>query len=211
MKTLTINDLKFYDKNAKIHNKKQVKQIAESIKAFGFNQAVVVDKNNTIIVGHGRVEAAKLLGWSEVRLGEIRAPKGAKFVPVVRVEDLSEDEIKAYRLADNKLNESPWDMNIVIEELRDIALGELNIEITGFDSDILSDIVEDKFDVGKAYEAIKEPKTKPGDIYELGEHRVMCGDAASDQDFRTLMSDKKKAVSYSPTRHITLITDRKAD
>ena len=168
MKTLTINDLKFYDKNAKIHNKKQVKQIAESIKAFGFNQAVVVDKNNTIIVGHGRVEAAKLLGWSEVRLGEIRAPKGAKFVPVVRVEDLSEDEIKAYRLADNKLNESPWDMNIVIEELRDIALGELNIEITGFDSDILSDIVEDKFDVGKAYEAIKEPKTKRGDIYLMG-------------------------------------------
>ena len=85
-----IQNLKPYEKNAKKHPKKQVQQVANSIKEFGFNQPIVVDKNNVVIVGHGRLEAAKLLGLKDV--------------PVLTV-DLTEDQAKAYRLADNKLNE----------------------------------------------------------------------------------------------------------
>src|SRR3989304_4061395 len=91
-----------YEKNAKKHPKKQVEQIANSIKEFGFNQPIVVDKQGTIIVGHGRFEAAKLLQMESV--------------PVVEL-DISEEKAKAYRLADNKLNESDWEMQAVQDEL----------------------------------------------------------------------------------------------
>lgn len=100
---MDIELIKPYDKNAKKHPKKQIQQVANSIREFGFNQPIVVDKNNEIIVGHGRLEAAKLLGLKEV--------------PVITV-DLTEEQAKAYRLADNKLNESEWDMGLVIEELK---------------------------------------------------------------------------------------------
>lgn len=104
-----------YKKNAKKHPKKQVGQIANSIKEFGFNQPIVIDKEGVIIVGHGRYEAAKELGLTEV--------------PVLEV-DLTEEQAKAYRLADNKLNESEWDMGLVIEELK--GLSEDMVELTGF-------------------------------------------------------------------------------
>lgn len=178
---MNIDDIRPYPRNAKKHPKSQVEKIAKSIKRFGFNQPIVIDKNNEIVVGHGRYEAAKLLGLQDV--------------PVVRVDSLSEEEVKAYRLADNKLNESEWDMELALEDLR--GLSDEMMELTGFDSDILSDIVEDKFDAGKAYEAIKEPKTKRGDIYELGEHKVMCGDTASDQNFRVLMGDAKGRLIFT--------------
>ena len=114
---IKIEEIRPYSKNAKKHPTKQIKQIAESIKAFGFNQPLVLDGNKVIIVGHGRYEAAKYLELPEV--------------PCVIVE-LSEEDAKAYRLADNKLNESDWDMELVIEELR--GLDTSKVEITGFNS-----------------------------------------------------------------------------
>jgi hypothetical protein len=119
----SIELVKPYEKNAKKHPEKQTQQIAASIKEFGFNQAIVVDKDNVVIVGHGRLEAAKLLGLKEV--------------PTLRV-DLTEDQAKAYRLADNKLNESDWDMDLVVEELTGLDHGM--VELTGFDFDLLDDI-----------------------------------------------------------------------
>lgn len=116
---MKIEFIKPYTKNAKKHPKQQIEKIAKSIKEFGFNQPIVVDKDNIIIVGHGRYEAAKLLGLSEV--------------PTIQV-DLTEQQAKAYRLADNKLNESDWDMEIVIEELKELP--ELFIDLIGFDKDI---------------------------------------------------------------------------
>ena len=114
---MLVSEIKPYEKNAKAHPKKQVEQIAASIKSFGFVQPLVVDKNNVIVIGHGRLEAAKLLGMTEV--------------PTISVENLSDEEVKALRLADNKLNESEWDMNLVIEELK--GLSEPMLELTGFD------------------------------------------------------------------------------
>jgi len=105
-----------YRKNAKKHPKKQIEQVAASIKEFGFNQPIVIDKNNVIIVGHGRLEAAKLLGLKEV--------------PVLQA-DLTEEQAKAYRLADNKLNESEWDMELVTEELE--LMSVQMVELIGFD------------------------------------------------------------------------------
>ena len=116
-------EIKPYPKNAKFHSKKQIGQIADSIERFGFNQPIVVDKKNVIIVGHGRFWAAKLLGLEDVP---------------VNVLNISEDEAKAYRLADNKLNESTWDVNLILEDLK--SLKDLNlVKLTGFDIPSLED------------------------------------------------------------------------
>lgn len=122
---MEIKDIKPYEKNAKKHPKKQIEQVANSIKEFGFNQPVVVDKNGVLIVGHGRLEAAKLLGLKEI--------------PTITV-DLTEEQANAYRLADNKLNESDWDMTLVIEELK--GLTPEMFDLTGFDKDLL---IEDPY------------------------------------------------------------------
>lgn len=166
-----IHDLKPYEKNAKKHPKKQVEQVAKSIQEFGFNQPIVIDKNNVIIVGHGRLEAAKLLGLKEV--------------PVLQV-DLPEDKIKAYRLADNKLNESEWDMNLAVEELKE--LDKEMAALTGFDLDLLIEPDEKDDEVPETPE---EPQSKLGDLYELGNHRVLCGDSTKIEDVERLMDGMK--------------------
>ena len=165
---IKLSSLKPYSKNAKKHPKKQIEQVAASIKEFGFNQPIVVDKNNVVIVGHGRLEAAKLLGLDEV--------------PVLIV-DLSEEQAKAYRLADNKLNESDWDMDLVIEELK--GLDFKMVELTGFDTDLVIE-QEDKDD--EVPDLPKEPQSKIGEIYQLGEHRLMCGSSTSQEDVQKLMN-----------------------
>jgi ParB-like chromosome segregation protein Spo0J len=116
MKNIKLAEIKPYPKNAKKHSSKQIGQVAASIKEFGFNQPIVIDKEGIIIVGHGRYEAAKLLGLEEV--------------PVLEV-DLTKEQAKVYRLADNKLNESIWDMDLVLEELN--SLSEDFLSLTGFD------------------------------------------------------------------------------
>lgn len=118
-----IKDLKPYKKNAKKHNKEQVEQIANSIKKFGFTQPVIVDKNNSVVAGHGRILGAK--------------KAGLKSVPTVCLEDLTEEQIKAYRLVDNKLNESEWDSDLLKQSLEEIA--EMDMEVFGFTIDSLAD------------------------------------------------------------------------
>lgn len=103
-----INEIKPYEKNAKIHDEKQINNVAESIKQFGFVQPVVVDKDGVIVIGHCRVLAAKRLKMKEV--------------PCVCVDELSEEQVKALRIVDNKTNESPWDMEMLAEELPEISL-----------------------------------------------------------------------------------------
>lgn len=113
-----IKDLKPYKKNAKKHNKEQVEWIANSIKEFGFTQPVIVDKNNEVVAGHGRILGAK--------------KAGLKSVPTVCLEDLTEEQIKAYRLVDNKLNESEWDYNLLDEELENLT-EDIDMNLFGFD------------------------------------------------------------------------------
>lgn len=163
-----------YEKNAKLHSKKQVEQIARSIAEFGMNQPIVVDRDGVIIVGHGRFEALNFLGWSD---GEI--------MKHVKVLDIDEKKANAYRLADNKLNESDWDMELVIEELKDLAETGFDITITGFDPDLIQE-PEDEDDV---IPEVLEPKSKLGDFYQLGSHKVLCGDSTSEKDVNKLMGE----------------------
>lgn len=171
--------IKPYPKNAKKHPDKQLKQIAQSIKEFGWQQPIVVDKKGVIIVGHGRWFAYKKYK------DELKLPK-----PEIKTANLTEKQAKAYRLADNKLNESDWDMELAIEELKD--LDEHLIELTGFEKDLLIEPDEKDDEVP---EVPKKPKSKLGDLYELGNHRVLCGDATKKEDVEKLM-DGKKADMY---------------
>ena len=172
-----VAELKPYPKNAKKHPAKQIEQIAASIREFGFNQPVVVDEDGVIIVGHGRYEAAKLLGLSEV--------------PVIEAK-LSKEKAKAYRLADNKLNESGWDLDLALDDLRELS-DEL-FDLTGFDRDLL--LEEDERD-DIVPQVPKKPKSKLGDIYLLGSHRVMCGDSTKAEDVERLMDGKKADMVFT--------------
>lgn len=125
VKQVKISEIKAYKKNAKKHPEEQVKAIANSIKEFGFRQPLVLDKNMEIIVGHGRLAAAKLLGMTAV--------------PVVMANDLTDEQVKAFRLADNKTNESEWDFDLLEEELDDI----LTIDMSDFGFEILESIEKD--------------------------------------------------------------------
>lgn len=120
-----IEDLEAYELNAKIHDQTQVEQIANSIKEFGFVQPAVVDKNNVIVIGHGRIEALKQLGYNEV--------------PCVCVDELTSDQVKALRLADNKTNESDWD-----DKLLAIDLESISFDMTEFGFDCLGSLLEDE-------------------------------------------------------------------
>lgn len=130
-RTMDLSEIKPYQENAKIHTQDQIEKLAKSIKRFGFNVPIVLDKNKEIIAGHGRLEAAKLLGFTEARETG-RAKVGEMFVPFVFADDLTPQEVKAYRLADNKLNESPWEMGLVVEELHQLHAEGFDISLTGF-------------------------------------------------------------------------------
>lgn len=131
-----IKELKPYKKNAKKHSKEQVEQIANSIKEFGFTQPVIIDKNNCVVAGHGRILGAK--------------KAGLKQVPTVTLEELTEEQIKAYRLVDNKLNESDWDFSLLDEELENLT-EDIDMDLFGFDIDMSDEELE---------RAIKEVKFK---------------------------------------------------
>jgi ParB-like chromosome segregation protein Spo0J len=166
-------DLKPYGRNARTHSPKQIAEIAASIKAFGFNNPVLIDKDDGIVAGHGRVEAAKLLGFSTV--------------PTIRLEHLSEAQKRAYILADNKLAEKAgWDREILAIELQHLMDLELvfDVSVTGFEMPEIDVLIQDleakpaKADPADAVPAITGPAvTKPGDIWQIGPHRLICGDA----------------------------------
>ena len=138
----SIKELKPYKKNAKKHPKEQVEQIANSIKEFGFTQPVLIDKNNCVVAGHGRILGAKKAGLKEV--------------PTLCLDDLTEEQVKAYRLADNKLNESDWDFNLLDEELGMLS-DDIDMSLFGFDV-ALSEETEKKveFKVKKQNKVIVE-------------------------------------------------------
>ena len=179
IETLQTADLQPYDKNAKKHPAKQVDLLAENIKRFGFTTPVLIDKDNSVIAGHGRLLALEKLGRTEV--------------PCVRMEHLSPSEVKALRLADNKIAEmGEWDMDLAIEELKDLPDDEL--ELTGFDKDL---IIEPEEKDDEVPDVPEEPQSKLGDLYELGEHRVLCGDSTKLEDVEKLMDGKKADLLHT--------------
>ena len=167
---MPIGDVHPYPNNPRV-NKEAVDKVAASLKAFGWRQPIVVDSNNVIIVGHTRLQAAKRLRMKEV--------------PVLVADDLSEEQVKAYRLADNKTAEfAEWDMDKLGDELADIL--DIDMEEFGFDlSEFVEEpeVVEDDFEP----EIPEEPTAKRGDIYQLGRHRLMCGDSTSVDDVDKLV------------------------
>lgn len=172
----SIDTIQPYHRNAKLHPDKQVKQIADSIAAFGFNQPIVVDKQGVIIVGHGRYLAAKSMNMS--------------MVPVLEL-DIDEEKAKAYRLADNKLNESEWDMELVLDELKTLSLQ--NVDLTGFDKNLILETEEDRPNLGN----IGQPKTEFGDVYELGAHRLVCGDSQSPASYEQLLGEERPRLVFT--------------
>ena len=163
-------DIKPYEKNAKKHDVRQIENVAESMRQFGIVQPLVVDADNVLVIGHCRLAAAKVLGIESV--------------PCVKAEELTEEQIAKLRILDNKLNESEWDIELLREEIEtlqfdgfDVTFDELNIE----DIDEAENVVEVPIP-----EAPETPITKAGDIWELGEHRLVCGDSTNPADVEKL-------------------------
>ena len=164
---MPIRDVKPYPGNPRI-NKDAVDKVAASLQEFGFRQPIVVDADNVIIVGHTRLQAAKKLKMAEV--------------PVLVADDLTPEQVRAYRLADNKTAEfSLWDMDKLSAELDGIL--DIDMEQFGFEFNDTPEVVEDDYDP----EPPEEPQAKRGDIYQLGRHRLMCGDSTSVSDVQALV------------------------
>lgn len=158
-----VNDLIPYAKNTKKHDRKQIANVAESIKQYGFVQPVVIDRDGVIVIGHCRVLGAKKLGMKEV--------------PCVCVDDLTPEQVNALRIVDNKSNESDWDMDLLAEELPELDLSAFDFDF-GIEEDEEVEIVEDE---APPVDEQSDPVAKIGDIWQLGRHRLMCG-SSTDKD-----------------------------
>jgi DNA modification methylase len=180
---IAVSHLKPDPKNPRKHSAKQIRQIAASIDKFGFNVPLLINAENQVIAGHGRLEAAK-----ERKLTEL---------PTIRLDHLSEAQARAYMVADNKLTEnSTWDKTLLIETFQDLSALELDfgLDITGFEMGEIDLMVFGE--VGDEEEApIPElpviPVTKQGDVWLLGEHRLLCGNSLEQQSYELLMQGKK--------------------
>ncbi|PID82100.1 MAG: DNA methylase, partial [Clostridiales bacterium] len=178
-----IKDLIPYANNARTHSDIQIAQIAASIKEFGFLSPIVISKDNTILCGHGRFYAAGRLGLEKV--------------PCIKEEHLTESQKKAYIIADNKLSlNAGWDNELLSIELSELEAADFDLDLLGFDEKELSkifddgsDVKDDDFDVE---EELKKPSfSKVGDIWQIGRHRVICGDSTDKAVYERLLEDKK--------------------
>jgi len=179
-----INDLIEYDSNPREHTPEQVEQVANSIREFGWTMPILIDETNEIIAGHGRLMAGKQLGIKEV--------------PCIIAKGWSDEQKKAYCIADNKLTEnSTWSKDFLKLNLTNLYDNEFDLKLTGFSDDELSKLLPDfNIDEGLTDEddvptPPEEPVTKLGDIWLCGEHRVMCGDSTSDNDTDRLINNAK--------------------
>lgn len=177
-----------YENNARTHSDEQIEKIAKSIKEFGFINPVLIDADFGIIAGHGRVLGAKKLGMTEV--------------PCLFVEDLTEAQKRAYIIADNKLAlDAGWDNEILIGELEALKDMDFDISLTGFDNideikldiDGKQEVEEDDFDCTPP----EEPTTNIGDIYQLGDHRLICGDSTDAATIKKLMDGQKADLVFT--------------
>ncbi|MDP1964051.1 MAG: DNA methyltransferase [Reyranella sp.] len=186
---LPITALKPRERNARTHSTKQIGKIAASIERFGFVNPVLIDRNNGIVAGHGRVEAAKKLGWETV--------------PTVRLEHLSDIDLSAYVLADNQLATlAGWDKEILRIDLQDLIAvnGEIDVTLTGFDMADIDLILEEggsKDKPEKIPEISDGPSVcRPGDLWLIGDHRLYCGDATDPQSYQRLLGQQRAQMVF---------------
>ncbi|CAB5212775.1 COG0863 DNA modification methylase [uncultured Caudovirales phage] len=173
-----------YINNSRKHSDEQVAQIAASIKEFGWTNPILVDGDSGLIAGHGRLLAARKLGMDKV--------------PVIELAHLSENQKKALIIADNKLAlNSDWDNNLLMIELQELDSEDFDLSVLGFDQDELDALLNPieptagLTDEDSIPDVPEEPKTKPGDIYILGNHRLMCGDSCNVTDMERLVNDRQ--------------------
>lgn len=187
IREINIDQLIPYSNNPR-HNDSAVEAVVNSIKEFGFKVPIVVDKNNVIVAGHTRIKAAKKLGMEQV--------------PCVIADDLTPSQVKAFRLADNKVAElATWNLEMLEQELDELA--ELDIDMTGLGFEFKPDAEEDDFDPDEVLGEMEVPGTNPGDIYILGRHRLLCGDSTKKKDFSNLLKgDKVKLVITDPPYNV---------
>ena len=181
---LAIDKIKKYENNAKLHPREQIEQIKKSILEFGNNDPIAVDENNVIIEGHGRYLALSELGYTDIE--------------VIRLSHLTDEQKKAYILAHNKLTmNSGFDMEVLELELEDII--NINMEDFGFDFEEIEEIEEDIEDVEQDEydEELRETNIKPGDIFQLGEHRLACGDSTDATHIQKLLDGVKVDTVYT--------------
>jgi DNA modification methylase len=185
-----VRSLRPYPNNARTHSKKQIALIAKSLKKFGFCNPVLVDDQNQIIAGHGRVEAAKL--------------NGMDMVPTVRLSHLSDADKRAYILADNKLAEKAgWDKEILATELQYFVSVDFDLDAVGFEPAEVDQIIEEIGDADEQPEDAVPPfaqqpvVTEPGDLWMLGNHVLACGDARDDATYALLMRGEKAQFVFT--------------
>jgi DNA modification methylase len=189
---LPISELKLDSENPVDHKPRQIRQIANSIEEFGFITPVVIDGNKKVIAGHGRIPAASLLGWTKV--------------PTIYIDHLSEKQIKAFQIADNKLTKnSTWNERLLGEQLKFLSESELdfNIEVTGFEMAEIDMYIEGLSEQPKGddpADVLPDDQTavsvtRPGDRYLLGENVILCGDALNEAKYRELMGQERAAMA----------------
>jgi len=176
-----INTIKPYENNPRKLKDSAIEKVAMSLKEYGFRQPIVVDKDKIIVAGHTRYRASKKLGLKEV--------------PITVVDNLTPEQINAYRIADNRTaEESEWDNELLKMEIKDLEAKDFKLDLLGFNEDQLNDMLfEEKqglTDEDEVPEAPEEPITKLGDIWKLGNHRLMCGDSVDYEDVHKLMNNK---------------------
>ena len=179
-----------YKGNPRTHSKQQLRQIARSIQELGFCNPVLIDKNNTIIAGHGRVDAAKLLGMERV--------------PTIRLENLSPDQVRLLVLADNKLAlNAGWDANLLAIELQHLLTleNDFDITLTGFEIPEIDLILEEAANPSDEDDVLDPERAGPsitqsGDLWLLGKHCVLCGNALNEKPFESLMGTRKADIVF---------------
>jgi len=191
---IALDQLKPTPRNTRTHSKKQVQQIAQSIRQFGFVVPIVIDENRTILAGHGRHAAAKLLELVEV--------------PTIEVRDLSPAKKRALAIADNKIpNNAGWDREILASELSELSeillVDHLDISITGFAPAEVDQLLVDFEDKARdpaddiaSYTSSTEPITQKGDVWILGPHRILCGDARRENDLAVVIDGRRAAMAF---------------
>ena len=190
-----IEDLIPYVKNSRTHSEDQIAQIAASIKEFGWTNPILIDGENGIIAGHGRVMAARKLKYKQV--------------PTIELKDLTETQRKAYIIADNRLAlNAGWDNEMLTIELNDLLADGFALELLGFDPKEIDallepEVVEGLTDEDAVPDVPDEPITKMGDIYQLGNHRLICGDSSSQNDVdKVLDGDRPDMIFTDPPYNI---------
>lgn len=193
---ILIKDIKPYKKNAKKHDKVQIDNVAESIRQFGFAQPLVVDKDNVLIIGHCRLAAAKKLKLREV--------------PCVRMDELSEEQVAKLRLLDNKLNESDWDYELLADEIGELDFDGFDLEWGIEEEEEDAEIVEDE---APEVDMDAEPVCKLGDLWQMGGHRLICGDSTDKAVIDALTEGEKADLLLTdPPYGINVVSvDKKVD